>query len=171
MELKNVLLRNVDELNWETWIPKEKAVLCFIQNRNQLMLIHKKTGLGQGKINAPGGRIEAGESTYDAAVRETQEEIGLTPSNLQVRGELFFAFIDGYSLHGTVYFSDSFSGTPIETREATPFWCDISSIPYNEMWSDDRLWLPLALAGIRFKGYFIFDNDIMLSYKIEQYKS
>ncbi len=159
--------RHVSEVDWKHWIPKERAVLCFIQNEEQLMLIHKKTGLGKGKVNAPGGRIEPGESTIEAAIRETTEEIGLVPANLQKRGELFFIFTDGYSLHATVFFSTKFSGTLVETIEAAPFWCAIKDIPYKSMWEDDLHWLPLALAGNQFKAYFIFDNDAMLSFSID----
>jgi 8-oxo-dGTP diphosphatase len=159
--------KEVSEIDWEHWVPKERAVLCFIQSGNQIMLIHKKTGLGKGKVNAPGGRIEPLESPVDAAIRETTEEIGLVPANLQKRGELFFVFVDGYSLHATVYFADQFTGTPVETYEADPFWCEIDSLPYGEMWEDDRHWLPLALEGMEFKGYFIFDNDEMLSFKLD----
>jgi len=158
--------RDVADVNWDTWIPKERAVLCFIQNENRLLLIHKKTGLGKGKVNAPGGRLEVGETLEEAAVRETNEEVGLIPHNLQKRGELSFIFTDGYSLHGTVFFASGYSGTPVETIEADPFWCDIDKIPYHNMWADDLLWLPLALGGKTFKGYFIFDDDTMLSHEI-----
>jgi 8-oxo-dGTP diphosphatase len=157
----------VSEIDWEHWVPKERAVLCFIQSGDNVMLIHKKTGLGKGKVNAPGGRIEPTESPKEAAIRETTEEIGLVPSNLQKRGELFFVFVDGYSLHATVYFADQFTGTPVETYEADPFWCAIKDLPYEQMWEDDRHWLPLAIAGTQFKGYFVFDNDAMLSFKLD----
>ena len=159
--------KEVTEIDWESWVPKERAVLCFIQSGDQVMLIHKKTGLGKGKVNAPGGRIEPLESPENAAIRETTEEIGLVPSNLDKRGELFFLFVDGYSLHATVYFADQYTGTPVETFEADPFWCAIEDLPYEEMWEDDIHWLPLALAGTHFKGYFIFDNDKMLSFKLD----
>lgn len=36
----------------------------------------------EGSISGPGGHIEAGESPEDAAVRETQEEFGITPKDL-----------------------------------------------------------------------------------------
>jgi len=35
------------------------------------------------------------------------------------------------------------------------------------MWADDRLWVPLMLAGTRFEGRFLFDGDRMLGHKIE----
>ena len=36
----------------------------------------------EGSIGGPGGHIEAGESPEDAAIRETQEEFGITPKDL-----------------------------------------------------------------------------------------
>lgn len=124
--------------------------------------------MGKGKVNAPGGRIDRGESAKEVAVRECIEEVGVEPSSLVYVGELNFIFTDGYSLKGYVYFSNKFSGTMIETDEADPFWCDIDKIPYEKMWSDDIKWLPLVLNGKKFEGHFIFENDKMLSYNVEE---
>lgn len=40
------------------------------------------TRLKCGSVGGPGGHIEAGESPEDAAIRETQEEFGITPKDL-----------------------------------------------------------------------------------------
>lgn len=40
------------------------------------------TRLNGGSIGGPGGHVEAGESPEDAAIRETQEEFGITPKDL-----------------------------------------------------------------------------------------
>lgn len=40
------------------------------------------TRLKGGSVGGPGGHIEAGESPEDAAIRETQEEFGITPKDL-----------------------------------------------------------------------------------------
>lgn len=40
------------------------------------------TRLKDGSIGGPGGHIEAGESPEDTAIRETQEEFGITPKDL-----------------------------------------------------------------------------------------
>ena len=154
-------------LNFSGWIPQETAVLCFIRKEGQLLLIRKKRGLGAGKINAPGGRIEPGETPLEAAIRETMEEVGLVPNNLKKRGELHFQFLDGYSLHGTVFIAEGCTGEPIETDEADPFWCDLGALPYHEMWADDIHWLPLMLEGKFFRGYFEFDGETMLSHRVD----
>jgi 8-oxo-dGTP diphosphatase len=158
---------NVSDIDWTTWQPTERAVLTFMCDGARLLLIRKKRGLGAGKINAPGGRLEPGETPLQAAIRETIEEVHMDPKNPGKRGELFFQFKDGYKLHGEVFFATEFTGTPTETDEADPFWCAIADIPYHDMWEDDRYWLPLMLKGTPFRAYFIFDVDRMVDKKID----
>lgn len=148
---------------WKTWEPRERATLCFLIQDGQILLIRKKRGLGAGKINGPGGRIEPGEKPHECAVRETSEEVGLTPLNVQNRGELHFQFADGYSLHCAVFVAHEYTGELIETDEALPIWTPLDSIPYDEMWADDIHWLPGVIQGGTFRGYFHFDGETMLS--------
>jgi len=62
-----------------------------------------------------------------------------------------------------VFLARHFTGEPIETIEATPQWYDFDAVPYDEMWEDDRHWLPQVLAGRRFIAWFDFDGEKMLS--------
>ena len=48
-------------INWKNWEPKMLSSLVFICSDEKVLLIRKKTGLGAGKINAPGGKIESGD--------------------------------------------------------------------------------------------------------------
>ena len=148
---------------WNNWQPRERATLCFLIQDGKILLIRKKRGLGAGKINGPGGRIEPGEEPHECAVRETSEEVGLTPRNVQNRGELHFQFADGYSLHCTVFIANEYTGELMETDEALPIWTSLDSIPYEEMWADDIHWLPGVVSGGTFRGYFHFDGEKMLS--------
>lgn len=156
----------LSEININTFQFKEEAVLCFIKHENKLLLMHKKRGLGKGKINAPGGRIEKDETALQAAIRETEEEVCLTPENLEQRAQLNFIFTDGYSMKVHVFFADKHSGTMTETEEAIPFWCDIQNIPYKKMWEDDALWLPIVLSGYNLTGNFTFNDDTMLDWEL-----
>ena len=161
------LARRVAGIDWTRWVPAEKATLLFVVDGKRILLIHKKTGLGAGKINGPGGRIDPGETAREGAIREVREELCVTPTGVAEAGELFFQFVDGYSLHGTVFTAGGFEGALCETREAAPLWTPIDAIPYGRMWADDALWLPLLLAGRRFRGFFIFDGDAMLDSLVE----
>ena len=154
--------RRISEIDWTNWKATDLATLVFVHQNERLLLIHKKRGLGAGKINGPGGRVEPGEALEACAVREVQEELLITPQNLAWAGELRFQFIDGYSIHVHVFRATDFEGTPSETPEAIPIWVDENRIPYEEMWEDDRVWLPRLIAGTPFAGRFIFDSDVML---------
>ena len=154
------------EVDWASWRPKEFATLLFVVRKGHILLIRKKRGLGAGKINGPGGRIEPGETSLDAAIRETREELGIVPVSPELRGELHFQFVDGYSLHCSVFVSHDCIGEPIETAEAIPLWTPLQSIPYKEMWADDIRWLPDLLKGRRVRGFFHFEDERLLSHQV-----
>jgi 8-oxo-dGTP diphosphatase len=161
-----MLPRRVAELDWSTWVARDLASLVFVVQGSRLLLIRKKRGLGAGKLNGPGGRLEPGEAPEACAVREVEEELRITPRELEKLGELQFQFVDGYSTHVHVYRAPKFDGTPTETDEALPIWVDAARVPYDEMWEDDRLWLPLLLGGVRFHGRFVFEGDRMLDHEL-----
>jgi 8-oxo-dGTP diphosphatase len=152
--------------DWSIWQPRERGVLCFIQEDDNLLLIEKKRGLGAGKVNGPGGRIEAGETELQAAIRETEEEVGVTPLQVREIGRLHFDFRDGYSLHCTVFLANGFHGNLIETDEALPFWKQRDQVPYERMWQDDIHWFPFLLREEAFEGWFEFEGETMLSHRV-----
>ena len=154
------------DIKWTRWRPVDRAVLLFILRDEQILLIHKRRGLGAGKINGPGGRIEPGESAREAALREVQEELCIQPTGVQRRGVLRFQFTDGYSIHCTVFVAFGFRGTPKTTEEAIPLWVRRDRIPFARMWADDRIWFPLLLSGRRFTGRFLFRGDRMLDHQV-----
>ena len=158
--------QSVAEIDWTRWTPADRATLLFVVEDDRILLIRKKRGLGAGKINGPGGRMEDGESALACAVREVEEEIRVTPTGVSERGELLFQFVDGYSLRVWVFRAGGCEGAPAETDEAVPHWFPLTAIPYDEMWADDRIWLPLMLAGRRFHGRFVFDGDAMLDHDV-----
>ena len=158
---------DVKDIDWNLWEADKHAVITYIFKDSQVLLINKKRGLGAGKVNAPGGHIEDGETKVEAAIRETEEEVGLTPFDLIEVGTLYFQFTNGLKMEGTVFLSRDFEGTMVETDEADPFWISIADIPYDKMWEDDLLWLPHVIKGKKIVGRFIFNDDDMLSYNLE----
>lgn len=148
-------------IDWSQWKGEMLATILFIIKDGQILLIEKKTGLGAGKINGPGGKIEAGETALEAAIRETQEELHITPHAPRKLGELQFSMSDHPDILCHVYRSDDFSGTPTETDEAVPVWVALDAIPYHRMWEDDRHWLPLLVREQTFLGRFVFEVESM----------
>ena len=160
-------MRRLADIDWTNWQAKDPATLVFVFRDNEVLLIDKKTGLGKGKINAPGGKVDPGETPEQAAIRECREELLIEVRNLEYCGEHRFQFVDGYSIHVHVYRTRDFEGELTETREAAPRWCGIDRIPFERMWEDDRYWIPRMIRGERFRTRWIFDGDRMVDYNIE----
>lgn len=152
----------VSDVDWDTWQPTIRATLLFVLRGDDVLLIHKKRGIGAGKINGPGGKIDPGESALECALRETREEVGVTATSVEQAGELRFQFLDGMAIHCLVFRATAHTGEPVETDEAVPIWTAVDAVPFDRMWPDDRLWFPHLLAGVRFTGECLFDGDALL---------
>ena len=160
-------MRTLEDVDWERWRPDVRATLLFVVRDGRILLIRKKRGLGAGKINGPGGKLDLRETPLAGAIREVEEEIGVTPTGVEQRGEIRFQFTDGLALHGFVFLASGCDGQPRETDEAAPIWTSVDRIPYGEMWADDALWMPWLLAGRKFSGRALFDGDALLDQRFE----
>ncbi len=161
------MFQKVDDVDWANWKPNIRATLLFVIQDGRILLIHKKTGFGKGKVSGPGGKIEAGETPEACAIRETEEELCIKVKGVEFAGELYFQFTDENSIHGYVYTATGYEGEPTETVEAAPIWCSIDDLPFERMWEDDYTWFPHMLEGRKFCGRYIFDGDKMLDNVIE----
>lgn len=157
----------LNTMDWEQWHAPIHATLMFIVKEGQILLIEKKRGLGAGKINGPGGKIEAGESPLESVFRETQEELMIAPVGVRKLGELWFSMSDHPDILCHVFRADDFTGTPTETDEAIPVWFALDQIPYQRMWEDDLYWLPYLLRDETFIGRFVFDGESMITKEME----
>ena len=70
--------------------PSAVLVPLFEDGGLHVVLTRRAWGLRthRGEVSFPGGRVEAGESTHDAALREAFEEVALEPSSVELAGEL-----------------------------------------------------------------------------------
>ncbi len=150
---------------------KLETTLCLLIKGNKILLAMKKRGFGVGKYNGVGGKIKKGETPEQAMIRETQEEINVTPINYDKVGLIEF---DEYykgnkeKVMFHLYLVYDWKGTISESEEMKPEWFDIDKIPYEKMFPDDKYWLPLVLEGKKIKAYFDFDEKWnILSKKIE----
>lgn len=84
--------------------PRDAAVLIAIVMRDEPTLIltqraeHMSTHAGQ--VAFPGGKVDAGETMQEAAMREADEEIGLKASHIELLGSLP-RYITGTAFHIT----------------------------------------------------------------------
>jgi 8-oxo-dGTP diphosphatase len=129
----------------------------------QVLLGHKKTGLGTGKIVALGGHVEEGEPPDQAAAREVKEESGLTvdaAALTEVAGITFlFPERPRWDMTVNVFTTAEWDGEVTETAEITPQWFPVTALPLAGMWDDARYWLPRILAGERLRATFTYEAD------------
>ena len=123
---------SVSDIDWANWQARDLATLVFVIREGRILLIRKKRGLGKGKVNGPGGKLDPGENAVECAARECQEELGINVSNLECMGEHKFQFIDGYSIHCWVFRTADMEGVAVETDEAVPLWTEIGEISTPE---------------------------------------
>jgi len=143
----------------------EVFTLCFFINDTDVLLAMKKRGFGEGKWNGYGGKVDTkgGEAIKTAAVREIFEESKLTvdESKLEQVGLITFKFDktppEAFKCH--IFIIREWKGDPIETEEMRPQWHSLDKMPFKEMWSSDRKYLPLVLSGQKIKAQIDFDSN------------
>lgn len=149
-----------------------ETTLLLLRKENQILLAMKKRGFGKDKFNGVGGKIEANETPEMAMIRESQEEIDVTPTEYKKVGLIeFIEFYMGDKINIAfhLFVATAWDGEPKESDEMKPQWFDLDKIPYEQMFIDDKYWLPLVLEGKKITGFFEFDkNWNIISYKIDE---
>lgn len=140
--------------------------LCLIVENNRILLAMKKRGFGAGHWNGYGGKLNPGESIEEAASREVKEEIALTPIEIVQQGIVTFKGEEEADLEVHIFRITKYTGEPKESEEMKPKWFLIDEIPYDEMWPDDRYWLPLFLEGKNFIGQFTYKEGVIVDYEV-----
>lgn len=141
--------------------------LVIVHRNDRVLLGLKKErsdgrNFGVGKWNGFGGGLKDRDDgdLGVCACRETLEECRIELKNLRKMGETRYVF-DGdeqdHLVH--VYTTDSFEGYPSETDEMRPKWFGVDEIPYNNMWKNDRFWMPYLLKSEGFKAEISMTTD------------
>ncbi len=138
------------------------TTLLLIIKNNKILLAQKKRGFSVGKYNGAGGKVENGETVEECMIRETREEINVTPVNYTKRAVITFNIIEkGERLNIIMHTctADDYEGEIKESEEMRPEWFDLDKIPFDKMLPDDKVWYPVILAGKNFEAYFKFDEN------------
>src|SRR3989344_432599 len=154
MNLAEIKATRAKDLQQATWcIP--------LRGGDEILLAMKKRGFGVGLWNASGGKVKPGEISQDAAVREAFEELNIIVANLLLVASIEFYFVNKPEWDQRVigFTTREWKGDPIETEEMSPKWFKYKEVPYDRMWADERVWMPMILAGKRVEGEFLFGDD------------
>ena len=139
-----------------------QVTLCLFITENTLLLAVKKRKIGKGLWNGPGGKIDVGETTETAMIREAREELGMTPTAYTKCATLEFYLLDQpeWNMLTHVFLVTAWEGEPTETAEmGSPSWFSTDSLPWDTMWPDDKLWLPQVVQGQIVRAAFLLNSD------------
>lgn len=129
------------------------GTLGFVLRGDSVLLVHRQRPGDEhrGKFNGLGGKLEPGEDAVACLVRELQEEAGITPTAMRLRGTISWPGFgaDGSDWFGLVFVVDAFEGEPPERNDDGPLaWVPLVDLDSRPMWDGDRFFLPL-----------VFDSD------------
>jgi 8-oxo-dGTP pyrophosphatase MutT (NUDIX family) len=120
---------------------KQSAVLIALFEKNnqlQVLLTIRATHLKHhaGQVSFPGGKVEQNDSSHiDTALREAQEEIGLSPEICQVVGQLHpYQTISGYSITPVIAFINELPDLLIDENEVA----EIFHIPLQHIFNTNK---------------------------------
>lgn len=99
-----------------------RVVAAVIKNENKIFATARGYGEFKGQWEFPGGKIEAGETTQEALVREIKEELDTT---IQVRGLIDTVEYDYPKFHLSM----------------DCFWCDIVEGELKLLEAESARWL------------------------------
>ena len=73
------------------------AGLAIVYQHSQILLVHPSGCSWDGSYGLPKGRIEQGETVLDAAIRETQEEVGIfvRVDQIDLASEVVVRYVNG----------------------------------------------------------------------------
>ena len=160
----------IERARLEVYRMQRIANLLAIQDGKVLLLQKPR----RGWYVAPGGKMESGESIYEAAMREFQEETNTTPKNVHLKGIYTMLIkrgetvVDEWMLY--TFIAHGIEGTPFEeTREGKLGWYAIDQLQTLPMAEGDRTNLLFAALnkGMQY-GTFEYTEDFeLLSEKIQ----
>ena len=150
------------------------ATICYIDNGKELLLLKrnkKPNDVHEGKYIGVGGKIEAGESPEECAIREIFEETGLKVHKMALKGIITFPeFTPDHDWYTYVFRVTDFSGELIDSPEGTLEW-----VPYNQVltkptWQGDLIFMSWLLENRPFfSAKFIYENGEYIRHQVEFY--
>lgn len=144
--------------------PLREAVVGYLVTDDEVWLgvrTRVSNDLGHLVVAGIGGGIERGESPENAFVRESLEEIEVRPTNYQKVGCVICLSPHRPEWNSRIiyFLVTGFEGDPKKTEDIDPHRYPKIALPLESMWPDNRVTVPLVLAGKRIVGSFLYGAD------------
>lgn len=149
------------------------ATLCYVKKDGQTLMIHRikrADDMHAGKWNGLGGKLEAGETPEECAIREVFEESGLRVRSPRLRGFLTFpAFAKEEDWYAFVFTITEFAGELIDPAEGKLAWIPDERLSELPLWEGDHIFLPWLDRDVFFSAKFVYQDGRLVEHQVNFY--
>jgi 8-oxo-dGTP diphosphatase len=150
------------------------ATLCYVRdgvgNSGRTLMLHrikKANDMHAGKWNGLGGKLEAGESPEECAIREVWEESGLRMVNPVLRGVITFPhFSKEEDWYTYIFVAYQYSGELIDSTEGVLAWVDNDKLFDLNLWPGDRIFMRWLDDRRFFSAKFVYTAGELTKYEV-----
>lgn len=149
------------------------ATLCYLKRDGKTLMVHrtkKANDMHMGKWNGLGGKLEAGETPEECAIREIQEESGLRVTEPILKGILTFpGFANDEDWYAFIFLAHKFEGDLIDSPEGTLKWVHDNDLLDLNLWEGDRIFIPWLEQPHFFSGKFVYVDGQLSEHEVVFY--
>lgn len=148
------------------------ATVCYIYDKEKVLMMQHARGPFKGKWNVPGGKIQEGESARKCVIREVQEETGLK-IDPEFRGVLtFLGMKDQPPWYVLIYEADGYEGKLKHNKEehSGAEWVHKKEFLKKDVHDDDKYFVSHLFSGKSLlSAMFYYDNgDKVVRHKLHK---
>ena len=148
------------------------STLVYCLDNDRVLLMRRNKEPNMGLWVAPGGKVEAGESPYDCAVRELREETGLQAQEIRFRGLVTeVSPRSDWQWMLFLYVVTDLSGKlKGDEREGEFHWWSVGEVRSLPMPQADRIFFPIVIDFTPpfYEAKCVYDVNLDLVEVIEQ---
>lgn len=149
------------------------TTLCYLRKNNEFLMLHrtkKKQDVNAGKWIGVGGKLEAGETPYQAMIREIEEETGYLPEQCEFRGIVVFCYNDNPPEKMYLYTCDRFSGEMRECPEGDLKWIPEEDLFDLNLWEGDKIFIELIRTeSAPFHLTLMYHDDALIDHVLRPF--
>ncbi len=149
------------------------ATLCYLEKNGKVLMLYrnkKENDYHEGKWNAPGGKLETGESPEECVIREMKEETGLAIENPFLKGMITFPMFDGKNdWYVFLFRAFEFAGEIIDSPEGSLEWIDKDKLLDLNLWEGDKTFIPWLFEDKHFSAKLIYKEKDLKDFQVNFY--